>query len=277
MRRQKGKQESVAINVDFKNACDSAIGLLGGGFNGVWHQRINKAHYSHFKEKINAHLDFSKHGVLSQSLLTPWVKISKYAEDKDQKDHQKSYLNSFPIWKHMCKARDVIYEDLGWIVHNGKRKAFHNGVFAIEARWRRGMIDNYLCPISKAIWAYLGINNNGGGDGGGSSNEKGNATGAEGHKALIVSREVPSWSLGISKLLIEMDSKVVVMPLEGELKKPEEEDHLDIHCRKELSGFEDASLSHVLRQANAAADGLAMLAHSHILGLKVYEKPPQAT
>ncbi|GKV17362.1 hypothetical protein SLEP1_g27876 [Rubroshorea leprosula] len=79
---------------------------------------------------------------------------------------------------------------------------------------------------------------------------------------------------GISKIIVETDSKVAILLIESTDTTLHSLGTLISDCRLLLRLFTDARISHIYREANAAADFLAKLGSTSAIDFVVYEESP---
>ena len=83
-----------------------------------------------------------------------------------------------------------------------------------------------------------------------------------------------AWEVGIKWLLVEVDNLCVTQMISKQVVVPNMFYALVVAVRKLLSRNWQTSITHIYREANSAADFMANMAHSVLLGLHVFSNPP---
>lgn len=83
-----------------------------------------------------------------------------------------------------------------------------------------------------------------------------------------------AWNIGISHLLVEVDSYCVVQMTAKQATVPNAYYPLMVAIREILSRNWQVSITHIYREANSAADFMANMALSVPIGLHSFPNPP---
>ena len=83
-----------------------------------------------------------------------------------------------------------------------------------------------------------------------------------------------AWSTGFRKVMVESDSQAAVLLLKSDISHHHPLYSIVHACTKIMANDWSCSIHHIYRESNRAADFLANLGHSLILGTTVFEDPP---